>query len=79
MPTSDGKLTIGILVFEDVEVLDFSGPFEVFSVAGRLKATGKNRGGTETATNVYLLAESEQPVKAQGLYCATPLQHPEPS
>ena len=43
MPASDGKLTIGILVFDDVEVLDFSGPFEVFSVAGRLTATGKNR------------------------------------
>ena len=56
MPTSDGKLTIGILVFDDVEVLDFSGPFEVFSVAGRLTATGKNQGGTDTATHVYLLA-----------------------
>ena len=26
--------TVGILVFPDVEVLDFCGPFEVFSVAG---------------------------------------------
>jgi hypothetical protein len=25
--------TVGILVFDDVEVLDFCGPFEVFSVA----------------------------------------------
>ena len=25
--------TIGILLFDDVEVLDFAGPFEVFSVA----------------------------------------------
>lgn len=29
-------LQIGILVFPDVEVLDFSGPFEVFSVASRI-------------------------------------------
>jgi len=42
MPTEDGKLTVGILLFEDAEVLDFCGPFEVFSVTGRLKATGKN-------------------------------------
>lgn len=31
-------LQIGILVFPDVEVLDFSGPFEVFSVASRIAA-----------------------------------------
>lgn len=27
--------TVGILMFDDVEVLDFAGPFEVFSVCGR--------------------------------------------
>ncbi len=27
------QLTVGILIFDDVEVLDFCGPFEVFSVA----------------------------------------------
>ena len=32
--------SVGILVFEDVEVLDFCGPFEVFSVAGRQIAPG---------------------------------------
>jgi transcriptional regulator GlxA family with amidase domain len=31
---SDGKRrTVGLLIFDDVEVLDFAGPFEVFSVA----------------------------------------------
>lgn len=34
-----GKLQIGILVFPDVEVLDFAGPFEVFSVASRIAAS----------------------------------------
>jgi len=28
--------TVGILIFDDVEVLDFCGPFEVFSVARAL-------------------------------------------
>lgn len=28
--------TVGIYVYDDVEVLDFAGPFEVFSVASRL-------------------------------------------
>ena len=27
--------TLAILIFDDVEVLDFCGPFEVFSVANR--------------------------------------------
>lgn len=34
--TRTKTLQIGILVFPDVEVLDFSGPFEVFSVASRI-------------------------------------------
>jgi putative intracellular protease/amidase len=66
MPSKDGKLTVGILIFDDVEVLDFCGPFEVFSVTGRLKATGKNQGGADTAIDVYLLAQNQQSVKALG-------------
>ncbi len=31
-------LVVGILLFPDVEVLDFAGPFEVFSVASRISA-----------------------------------------
>jgi len=30
--------TVGIYLFDDVEVLDFAGPFEVFSTASRLKS-----------------------------------------
>jgi hypothetical protein len=56
MPTQDRKVTVGILLFNDAEVLDFCGPFEVFSVTGRLQATGKNQGGTDTAIQVYHLA-----------------------
>ena len=81
MPTEDGKLTVGILLFEDAEVLDFCGPFEVFSLTGRLKATGKNQGGTDTAINVYHIAQSERPVKALGNFLIQPhytiQNHPE--
>jgi len=28
----DGPLSVGVLIFDDVEVLDFAGPFEVFGV-----------------------------------------------
>jgi transcriptional regulator GlxA family with amidase domain len=30
---SDSRRTVGILIFDDVEVLDFCGPFEVFATA----------------------------------------------
>ena len=43
---------IAILIFNEVEVLDFCGPFEVFSVTGR-------RDGS-IPFNVYTVAESEQ-------------------
>lgn len=46
-------MNIGILIFDDVEVLDFCGPFEVFSVAAALaKAADK-----EPALTVFTLAE----------------------
>ena len=35
-PTSARLRRVGILVFDDVEVLDFAGPFEVFAVAAEL-------------------------------------------
>src|SRR5215472_19018373 len=72
MPTTDGKLTVWILLFDEAEVLDFCGPFEVFSVTGRLQATGKNQGGTDTAIQVYHLAQSMRPVKALGNFVVQP-------
>jgi transcriptional regulator GlxA family with amidase domain len=46
--------TLAILIFDDVEVLDFCGPFEVFSVA--------NRFSDPSAFNVLLVAEKAGPV-----------------
>lgn len=43
---------LAILIFDDVEVLDFAGPFEIFSVCGL-------RGGNEKPFNVYTVAEKE--------------------
>ena len=36
MPKLIHMKQLGILIFDDVEVLDFAGPFEVFSVANQL-------------------------------------------
>jgi transcriptional regulator GlxA family with amidase domain len=50
--------TLAILVFDDVEVLDFCGPFEVFSVA--------NRFTDPPAFHVFTVAEKEGPVLTRG-------------
>jgi transcriptional regulator GlxA family with amidase domain len=46
-------MNIGIPIFDDVEVLDFCGPFEVFSVAARI---GQESSG-EAPFTVFTLAE----------------------
>jgi len=54
-------MNIGIYIYEDVEVLDFSGPFEVFSIASRfLKESEK--------FDVFLISEKEHTIKARGNY-----------
>lgn len=51
---------VAILIFEDVEILDFCGPFEVFSV------TGKGQG--EKYFQVFTLAQEASPIStANGL------------
>jgi transcriptional regulator GlxA family with amidase domain len=51
------KQTVAILLFPDVEVLDFAGPFEVFSVTDELCGYD--------AFNVITVAESLAPVRAR--------------
>jgi transcriptional regulator GlxA family with amidase domain len=65
---------VAILIFKDVEVLDFCGPFEVFSVVNRFAAPA--------AMHVFTVAESKQPVIARGGLSVNPQyvigQCPEP-
>lgn len=49
---------VAILLFDEVEVLDFAGPFEIFSVTGR-------RNGGEPPFNVYTVAEKVGTVSAR--------------
>ena len=53
--------TVAILLFDDVELLDFAGPFEVFSVAGR-----------EGAFDVYTAAVTAAPLSTRGGLTVTP-------
>jgi transcriptional regulator GlxA family with amidase domain len=50
--------TVGIFIFPDVEVLDFCGPFEVFSVAGHQIADGTFRAITVAKSPEMLLARN---------------------
>jgi transcriptional regulator GlxA family with amidase domain len=54
---------VGILVFADVEVLDFCGPFEVFSVT---RLDESRRREEPSPFEVVLVAETTEPVVATG-------------
>lgn len=54
---------VAILIFEDVEVLDFCGPFEVFSVT---RLNEEKRREELSPFNVFLIAETKEPVVTTG-------------
>ena len=64
---------VGILLFEEIEVLDFAGPLEVFNVTAELN--------DPAPFNVYTVAETHAPIKTRGklninpnysIYCMPP-------
>ncbi|NOX69836.1 MAG: DJ-1/PfpI family protein [Gammaproteobacteria bacterium] len=57
-------MNIGIYVYDAAEVLDFSGPFEVFSTASRLH--------TQNEINVFLVAETDRLVVARSGFTIKP-------
>jgi transcriptional regulator GlxA family with amidase domain len=57
------RLRTGILIFPDVEVLDFCGPFEVFSVT---RLDPAKRREQPSPFDVFLVAESAEPVTTTG-------------
>lgn len=58
----DRPLTAGILIFDDVEVLDFCGPFEVFSVARPAGAYSDE----SRLFNVVTIAEEDRIITCRG-------------
>jgi RimJ/RimL family protein N-acetyltransferase/putative intracellular protease/amidase len=57
------RIRVGILIFPEVEVLDFCGPFEVFSVTRRNEARRREE---PSPFDVVLVAEEDGPVTATG-------------
>jgi len=62
MINRDQLPTVGILIFDDVEVLDFCGPFEVFSIA---RPIGENS-DEHKLFNVATVAEEEKIITCRG-------------
>lgn len=63
------RRTVGILIFDDVEVLDFCGPFEVFATTVMTSADGADE---EFPFLVYTIAETSRIVRCTGGLLAQP-------
>jgi transcriptional regulator GlxA family with amidase domain len=55
---------VGIYLFDDVEVLDFAGPFEVFSTAARVKS--RLQPDAPRAFEVFTLADAIRTIRTRG-------------
>jgi transcriptional regulator GlxA family with amidase domain len=60
------RTSVGILIFHDVEVLDFAGPFEVFSRTRLVPGIESRRSDDSAAFTVFTVARSPEPVIATG-------------
>ncbi len=60
------RISVGILLFNDVEVLDFAGPFEVFSRTRLTPGVEARRSEESAPFRVFTVARSREPVTATG-------------
>ena len=60
------RTAVGILIFHDVEVLDFAGPFEVFSRTRLTPGIDARRSDDSAPFSVFTVARSLAPVVATG-------------
>jgi transcriptional regulator GlxA family with amidase domain len=63
-------MNVGILIFPEIEILDFSGPFEVFSIATRVAQRDKD--ANPAPFNAFLVAETSDVVTARYGYLVKP-------
>jgi transcriptional regulator GlxA family with amidase domain len=57
-------MNVGIYVFDEIEVLDLGGPFEVFSTATRMKARALK--DSAKAFEVFTIADRMRTIRARG-------------
>jgi len=60
------KRNVGILLFEGVEVLDFAGPFEVFSRTRLLPGVESRRSEESAPFHVFTVARTKAPIRTTG-------------
>ena len=60
------KINVGILIFDEVEVLDFAGPFEVFSRTRLLKGAESRRSDESAPFNPFTVSIETKPLTATG-------------
>ena len=66
------RWNVGILIFDEVEVLDFAGPFEVFSRTRLEPGVESRRSDRSAPFNVFTVAATGAPVTATGGLVVTP-------
>ena len=64
------NLRVAIYVFPEVEVLDFAGPFEVFTTASRVH--GRSNPAAQMPFTTFTVARSSAPVRARAGLVALP-------
>jgi transcriptional regulator GlxA family with amidase domain len=62
--------SVGIFIFDEVEVLDFAGPFEVFSVASRVKRRQEPQ--SQPPFKAFTIGRTSGPIKARAALSVTP-------
>jgi transcriptional regulator GlxA family with amidase domain len=67
---TSARRSIGILVYDEVEVLDVTGPFEVFSVATRVASRRSPR--SAPPFGVWIVSKDGRQVRARGAFPMTP-------
>jgi len=74
------KLNVAVLIFPEVEVLDFAGPFEIFSRTRLMGGVESRRTEASAPFSVFTIAKTLAPVLATGGLEVTPKcsfqQHP---
>ena len=60
------KINVGILIFDEVEVLDFAGPFEVFSRTRLLKGAESRRSDDSAPFNPFTVSMDTKHLTATG-------------
>lgn len=66
------RLNVGIFIFHNVEVLDFAGPYEVFSRTRTVEGTASRLDDASAPFKVFTVAETRAPLSAVGGLQVTP-------